>query len=131
MARATWNRPGADEADDRRLPVAAGASPEDLERVVSSLEDAGIPFQVEENLADPDSPTDWAWRILIRPEDLGRTRRALEVVIEASKPSFVPSSMAAGSNPAPLYNPGGGDWLRPLLVLTCIGLGLLLLFLWR
>jgi hypothetical protein len=102
--------------------VVAGDDPADLERVAEALARVGIEFQVEERLADPESPGSWSWRILIRPEDLRRSRGVLEELVGTS-----PAHPAGAGAPGPFYHPGGYDLLRTILVLGCIGLAVYLL----
>ncbi len=124
MKRATGRQaePQAASRGDRRLPVVAGESAEDLDRVAAALTQAGVEFEVEERLADPERPADWSWRVLIRPDDLGRARQVLEQLLRAA-----PQSATDGGSPGPLFDPRGHDLLRTILVLACIGLALFLL----
>jgi hypothetical protein len=124
MTRATAPHPVPDlgSRGDRRLPVVAGGSPEDLDRVAAALTEAGVEFEVEERLVDPEKPGDWAWRVLIRPADLGRARNALEQLLRST--GLAP---AGGTSPAPFFDPGGYDLLRSILVLACLGLAVFLL----
>ncbi|MFQ5696705.1 MAG: hypothetical protein ACE5IL_00270 [Myxococcota bacterium] len=128
--------------DDRRLPIAAGESLEDLEGLSQALSDAGIEFEIEERLADAFLPEGTpgagpeSWRILIRPVDLGSARRVIELFVRRSRaqPRGEPSRSAGprapteAHSPRPLYEPGRLEILRPLTVLILLGLaGLLLL----
>ena len=138
MARATALHPrsgpgprpkGEGGGGSRRLPVATGETREDLDRVTAALSRAGIGFEVEERLADPAHPSAWGWRVLIQPEDLGRTRGALETLIAEAGYGAAPNGPGGAASPGPLHDLGGQDWLRTGLVLGCVGLALLLL--WR
>ena len=124
MKRATDTHAGrrVGSRGDRRLPVVAGESAEDLDRVAAALTQAGVEFEVEERLADPERPGDWSWRVLIRPDDLGRARQVLEQLLQTAAPPA-----ASSTSPGPLHDLGGYDWLRWILVLACIGLALFLL----
>jgi hypothetical protein len=102
--------------------VVAGGSAEDLDQVAAALTQAGVEFEVEERLADPERPADWSWRVLIRPDDLGRARQVLEQLLGATS-----ASATNGTSSGPLYDLGGYDLLRWILVLACIGLALFLL----
>lgn len=127
--------------DDRRLPIAAGESLEDLENLSQALNQAGIEFEIEQRLADPSLPegTPGAspenWRILIRPVDLGSARRVIDLFVRHARGEALgrpsrrtgPSGPAGAHSPRALYEPGRLEILRPLTVLILLGLAVLLL----
>ena len=100
--------------------VARGQSEKVLEQVAQVLQDAGIPFDVQEEVGgDPGRP-DWRWAVRVRMGQVAQARRAL------AQGSEIPASHAP--RPGPLFDTPGREALRVLLMLGCFGLAAALWF---
>jgi hypothetical protein len=100
--------------------VARGQSEKVLEQVAQVLQDAGIPFDVQEEVGgDPGRP-DWRWAVRVRMGEVDQARRALA---QGSK-----TQTSHEPRPGPLFETPGRDALRVLLMLVFFGLAAALWF---
>ena len=100
MLRATGQKASGGKRDrHQRVPLAAGESARDLEQVVAALTQAGVDFQVEERLADPERPGEWAWRILVLADQLPAAGRIVESLQRGGQVTVPDSTRAGASRP--------------------------------
>ena len=94
--------------------VARGTKEDGLEQVVRLLEEAGVRFHVDEEIAsDPDHPQ-WTWQVRVSGEAVDEARRAL------SRERQIPATTEPDSRP--LFEPRGSQFIRIILALASFGL---------
>ena len=93
--------------------IARGSSPDDLERLARLLQDARVPFDVQEELGEDPANPDWHWAVLVLPSEVDTVRRVLASGEQGPPP-------APGS--APLFEAHGAEAVRVILMLTSFGL---------
>lgn len=93
--------------------IARGSSPGDLERLAKLLQDARIPFDVQEEMGEDPAKPDWHWAVLVLPGEVDTVRRVLASGADGH-------SREPGSGP--LFEARGSETVRVVLMLASFGL---------
>ncbi len=98
----------------RDVIIARGTSEKELEKVAHLLQDAEIPFELDEGVgADPQGPS-WAWHVRVPVDRIDAARRALAAERQ------IPATPEPSSRP--LFDSHAPRFIRIILTLASFGL---------
>jgi hypothetical protein len=112
--------------ESQPVVIARGSSEQALEQIAQMLQEAGIPFDVQEEVGEGPGRHDWRWAVRVRMGDVESARQALARDAEPSQTPQPP--VGPQPAPGPLFDSGGREALRVLLMLGAFGLAAALFF---
>ena len=113
-------------SDSQPIIIARGNSERALEQLAGVLQEAEIPFDVQEEVGADSAGHNWRWAVRVRRVDLERARRAL--AREPELHTSAPPPRGPDVSPKPLFESRGPEALRVLLVFLAFGLAVALFF---